>query len=478
MVGENKLKSKCERGFMNNQRLQRVVILLLLAMIITITPLSIFRAKAQEEDRRISTLEILPLGTPPVGERVVVSALLLTDRGAGNPNKRIGFYLDGELLRYARTDEEGLARISISGIESAGVYTLDAHFDGTRAYFPSSVSTTLTVRPIELTIRTVPPLSDIPFTLDGETFTSNDEGIARLEIDRAGTFSLDATLPPDTSIDPETRITFDRWGDSAFQAKRTITLRGDETYEAGFSLAHRIGHTFFDLDDNAVDPSLISSITLKSSIGAFYTFPDGEPRWLQASRIVRRQSGLEVAQIQYSVESVIMDGSNVVNRYQQRFYVEPGDIWPVQLILYYARISAKDAILGFPIGDGINLHYPDGQIEQILFGSNYQAEIGPIARGEYRLQVFGVGGMVPLTPMVLSRDQDVELKVLSSYDIALGVALGAVLALGLLFLGRPQLLNLPKQIVTALLFRNLPTMKKSPVQEPPKVHQTTSIQSD
>ena len=64
-----------------------------------------------------------------------------------------------------------------------------------------------------------------------------------------------------------------------------------------------------------------------------------------------------------------------------------------------------------------------------------------MARGEYKLQVKGALGSAPLTPMALSRDQNVMLKVLTVLDMGVGVAIGLIIAFGLLFYGRPQWLR-------------------------------------
>jgi transposase-like protein len=50
-------------------------------------------------------------------------------------------------------------------------------------------------------------------------------------------------------------------------------------------------------------------------------------------------------------------------------------------------------------------------------------------------------GVAPLTPLALSKDQVVELKVLSAFDIGAGVGLGVTVALGLLFYKRPRILR-------------------------------------
>jgi len=95
------------------------------------------------------------------------------------------------------------------------------------------------------------------------------------------------------------------------------------------------------------------------------------------------------------------------------------------------------------VGNGVTVEYPNGRIDFIPFDGQEVVTIGPLARGLYKMQVTGVRGLVPLTPVALSQDQEVELKVLTNLDIGLGIALGALIGFGLLFYGRPRLLLLP-----------------------------------
>ncbi len=76
--------------------------------------------------------------------------------------------------------------------------------------------------------------------------------------------------------------------------------------------------------------------------------------------------------------------------------------------------------------------------------------IDQLARGKYTVQVTGVSGMAPETPIALSRDQDVDLKVLTNLTMLLGVSLGATFALTLLFIGRPHFLTWPWRTIMAL----------------------------
>jgi len=409
------------------------IILVLLSAAAAIMP-----AYAQDAPDLPSTLTLDPVGVQPIGTPITVMAHLKDSDGGPNPNKVLNLYLDDVFVRRTRTDDKGAASIRIGNDLTAGKYALRIDFQGTQAYLPSSISTTLIVRPAELTVNIIPPLANIPFSLNGQKFISDDKGVARLAVYKAGDFPLDVLLDADTEVSPDTRVTFDRWQDE-YQPRRTVTIKGDVSIEAGFNVSHPVSQAFVDLSNNPVDMSRIETLTLQGTDGSKLTFDDGSERWLRAGRIARRQTGLEATQIMYSVESVMINGSNTVNRYQQRFFVKPNSVWPIQLLLYHATFRAEDAVFGFHIGKGINVKYPDGHIEYMPFGKDNQISIGPVPRGVYKVQVIGASGMAPETPLALSRNQELDLKVLSSLNIGLAAALGMVGVFGLLIYGRPYL---------------------------------------
>jgi hypothetical protein len=398
---------------------------------------------AQEEVPLAQTtiLTLDPVPVQPIGTRVTVTARLVNTSGRGLPNKVLVMYVDGEQVRQIRTDDSGVANIRIGVDLSLGDHTVEVKAVATEAYLPALSSMRLTIRPILLTVETIPHTANVSFSLEGQTFVSDADGFAHIEINQPGTYQLDVNEGSDVQVDADTRITFSRWADSVFQPDRTVDANGDVQLQAGFSTSHPIGLSFMDLSGNAVDVARVTSVTLKRSDGSYRTYEDNQPQWLIATHIVRRQEGLEAAPLLYSVESVMIDGTSAVNRYQQRFYVEKRDTWQVQLLLYSARIHATDAIFGFKIGHGITLQYPDGHVEELPFGDNKDVYIGSLARGLYHVQVKGVTGMAPLTPIALSKDQEVELKVLSGLDIGMGIALGLTVALALLFYKRPHLLR-------------------------------------
>jgi hypothetical protein len=95
------------------------------------------------------------------------------------------------------------------------------------------------------------------------------------------------------------------------------------------------------------------------------------------------------------------------------------------------------------------------------FGPNAELSIRSLVRGIYRVNVSGAPGISPISPIALSRDQDVQLLVISYLDIAIGAVLAAALGFGLVFIGRPKLffmLGKPKVLVQSLAdaYRSMP----------------------
>ena len=92
----------------------------------------------------------------------------------------------------------------------------------------------------------------------------------------------------------------------------------------------------------------------------------------------------------------------------------------------------------FPIGKGIELTYPDGHMEEFFFDAeNAEVVITGLARGSYSARIIGAGGSAPPTPVHLSRDQNIELLMLSYLDIALIIGIPFIIALAFFLIGRP-----------------------------------------
>ena len=388
--------------------------------------------------------ELLP---HPVGAPVDVEVALLGNEDRPLSNNVLELYLDGEYLRRIRTSEDGTAKARISRDLAIGSYNVSVKFIGTKAYLGAETSLPLVVRPATLQIQTVPPLANIKFALEDRVFNSDQNGVAQIELFDSGNYQLKLLLEPDSIHTHDTKLTFARWNDAVFTPERTVEFtHRDLSYQIGFELSHPVETTFIDLGDETVDWSRVESLTLKSSAAAYRTITQAEqPYWLQANRIMRQKVGIFPTPLLWSVESVMLDGSNVVNRYQQRFYVEPNAVWEVRLLLYQARIRSRDAFFGFSVGTGVAVTYPDGDAEELVFNEENEVSLINMARGLYKLQVLGATGVAPVTPVAMTKDQEVVLKVLSGFDIGALVFAGLSLAFGLLFFGRPHLIGLRRR---------------------------------
>jgi len=244
------------------------------------------------------------------------------------------------------------------------------------------------------------------------------------------------------NLPANTQMQFARWNDNVFTPNRTVYFPRARRLEAGFLINYQMNQKFYDTTNQPVDPKRVSSMVI-GGIGNTYTFNKAGPVWLPFNRLTRRISEhLESQEIVYYFRSVTIDGANVINRSEQRFHIRPDDTWPIEVLLYSAHFTARDAMFHFPIGKGIELTYPDGHKEQFLFrADDKQIVIPSLARGSYSAKIIGVGGSAPPTPIYLSRDQDVELLMLSYLDIALVIGIPLSIALAFFFIGRPYWLR-------------------------------------
>lgn len=286
-----------------------------------------------------------------------------------------------------------------------------------------------------LEVRTVPPMAGVAFTLDGRRFATRAGGVATTTY--RGTAPLrDRLQGVQTVTRPGVRASLARWyGD--------LDRPGQKRLVAALNVEYAVRFSFENLRGDPVDLARIESLSLKSSHGVVHRVTRGglsARQWLQGVRVISTPAGPVEKDVLQSVERVFVDGANVVNRAQQRFFPHRQREVGVTLLLYSARFAAQDALFGFPIGSGVRLRHPDGNWTYHPFESSGEVVLEGLARGEYWVEVKGPG-MSFLRPVTLSRNQVVPLEVLSYLDIALTFGVLGATALGLLYIGRPHLFS-------------------------------------
>ncbi|HEY7345853.1 MAG TPA: hypothetical protein VH620_09845 [Gaiella sp.] len=286
-----------------------------------------------------------------------------------------------------------------------------------------------------LEVRTVPPLSGMRFTLDGRRFTTRGGGVARITYS-GGSPLRDRLHGVATVTRPGVRASLARWYGDLDRPRQTRLI-------AALNVDYAIDFTFENLHGQRIDPTRVEFLSLRSSPGVITEAQAASvsgPLWLQGVRVVSTPNGPLAKDVLQSIERVRVDGANVVNRAQQRFFPRKQRAFGITLLLYSARFAARDALFGFPIGSGVRLRHPDGRWTYHPFTSSGKLVVGGLARGEYWVEV-KAPGLSFLRPVTLSRNQDVPLEVLSYVDIGLTVAILVVTALGLLYIGRPHLFS-------------------------------------
>ncbi|HYN50469.1 MAG TPA: alkaline phosphatase family protein, partial [Thermoleophilaceae bacterium] len=201
-------------------------------------------------------------------------------------------------------------------------------------------------------ISTVPKVPGMRFSLEGRVFEAGRDGRA---YPPPGFGSSRAALRAlDTEIAPGIRARLDRW----YSGRRIAAVK----------LYYRLKPTFVDLSGRRVDPRVVTSVVLRGSQGRRYLFEGDRPHWLQGNRVVPESHGRRSTAVFYSAEKALVGGSSVVHRGQQRFFPAKTRRMELRLLLFAARVTVRDALLGFPIGSAVRLEYPDGRRQRHALG--------------------------------------------------------------------------------------------------------------
>lgn len=371
-----------------------------------------------------ATRIILPASPQVVsGEYGEVQVTLQTATGAPVADAIVAMTLVDN-VRRRRTDVSGTALFQIQNDLAPGTYQLIVDFRGSSVYAPAHAETNLIVARPTVDVLTVPALEGIRFSLGQESVLTDAQGIAHIPFTPPA--PTEKPAPGDLQVSDRVVARFQRWyGTSASGLTAT------------FALFYDIRFSFTDLAGHPVDRSLITGMTLRNSIGERFEVTNEAGINVQGSRVVSLLNKLESKDVYYTVESVTVSGSNVVNRAQQKFLPSEQIDWNIVLLFYSADITVHDALLGFPIGSAVRLKYPDGKVVELPL-TDGEIRVASLPRGDYTLSVIGPGLTIS-SPLALSRDQDVSLQLISWLDIALGVGGVLLLMTGLLVLGRPSL---------------------------------------
>jgi hypothetical protein len=399
-----------------------------------------FGVNAVQAVPKVSTvINLTGIASVNLGDAFILSGNVKTYYGKPVSNKDVSLAVDGTTIGRAHTDSNGFFERRFMKLYSAGTYTVSASTTETHYLMGAKASTSLEILPAVVRVQTVPSIAGLSFGLAGQVVTSGQNGEANISIEKPGRYPL--TILVNQYNNPDERIEFARWTEETFTPYLYVDVPTNKVIQVGFNVFMKVGQSFVDPKGFPVDPKRVSQFTIRSAQGDLFTFTDGQPRWIPASRVARRPAGLVPTPLMYSVISMMVDGSNVVNKSQQQFFASPNGDWKISLILYSLTIRANDGLFKSSVGKSIKLVYPDGSIKNYDFDKSGSVTIDSLARGNYSVEVLNTKGLSQVIPVALSRSQTVDINVPTGLDIAIVISIGGLIMLGLLAFGRRKLIG-------------------------------------
>jgi hypothetical protein len=273
-----------------------------------------------------------------------------------------------------------------------------------------------------MTIHTVPPLPRIAFLFDGSPLVTNKAGVASVTQRRdSGLHSLGVV--PFTLPSGHRRYVFSHWrgeGDTAQAGRITLSgplMRQSSTLIAGFTVLCPVTPRFVTQDGEAISPSGISQVTLRSSTGTQVSFSPRGTTWLACRQPVDSGGGLRLVAVSDLVHGIVISGANAAKTGQS---IQPEAAASPDLVAYFydLTISAHDAIFGNATGDVALVTLPDHSVRHVPLGPAHRATLDDVPLGSYRVSVATGHAIVFGGDVSLSRTATADLTVISVADVA------------------------------------------------------------
>ena len=280
-----------------------------------------------------------------------------------------------------------------------------------------------------VTVATLPAVPGFVFDYRGKTWKTGADGSVQVPRSKSGEDTSLKVRTPKLPRPQGVEARFDRW-----YGMSRLQQRGGRTV-ATMQFHYPVELLFRNLEGEPVPRTELGAISLKSSTGFAVEMPtDSGKALLQGSRVVPDNNGLQVKDMYFTVQSVDVQGNNVVNRSQTKFFPAQDHVVAVPLLFFDATVRARDAFFGFGLGGTLHLTYPNGRGTSLPLGENGRVDLPGLARGQYLLAVQGPGLRLS-QPVAMSRKQDVDLKVFTWLDLAVTAVVLLGVAFGLLWWG-------------------------------------------
>jgi hypothetical protein len=296
--------------------------------------------------------------------------------------------------------------------------------------------------PITMTLKTVPALAGVQFTVDGRKLVTGANGMTSYtaEHDFAG---HRLTVVSSSILTRDKRYEFHRWAgqrDPNQAFSRTVTglpMRANYVVTAAFTVQHRVMPRVVRDDGTPLAPAAVNSITARSDDGSVVELRLTAPIWLDATRPAFHHSILSAEPVRYSLQTVIVRGTNVVDAGRQTFTPMATANPTFTTQFHDLVITGHDAIFKSRLGTSATVTYPDGgTITVPLVGAQHTVKLHDLPRGNYKVTIEAGRGIVGVQQFGLSKDKTADLIVISALDMVILIGTLLLIAIALLVIGR------------------------------------------
>jgi hypothetical protein len=284
-----------------------------------------------------------------------------------------------------------------------------------------------------LEIVTVPKIPGARFVVDGRAYKADGQGVVRVKVNSLDRHKISVV---DQKISQKDRdLQFVRWSHRNHERDHLeqlsgLTVKKNLRIKAGYRATYKLQYRFVDKANTPVDRSRISRVEFHGDHGQTVS-GDGSGRLTVVGiRPVVTGGTIIAKKVSYTVQRVDVDGSNVVQVNVQRFVPSHKTTVVIPLQLHTVHFSTRDLLFGQPVGDAVWLKYPDGHRLKVPLDADGKATVDRLAKGSYSVRV-EAPGLAFERPLVLSRNQYVELQHVSALDIVVTLSTVAALMLSM-----------------------------------------------
>jgi hypothetical protein len=292
-------------------------------------------------------------------------------------------------------------------------------------------------RIVTLHVYTVPAEPGVTLLFDGQPVTTDAAGVAVIYTPyRLTGHTLKLVRPEWTSDHGRIQTKFTVWRSPLPEQKHSPTLtnlvlRRNHAIQLGFRVSYQVNFSFVTTNNTSVPSSRISGVELRADGGSVSSVNGGRTIRLLGVQPVQEAGTLVAHSVNYTLQNVVVDGSNVVSAGQQHLSPTRQQSAKFVLQLRQLTITAHDRFFGMHTGRTVVVTYPDGRHLSYRFDRAHQVVLTGLARGHYQVHVDG-GGFLTSQAVVLSRNQIVNMPVLTWLDIITVIVVLAIVAVAAL----------------------------------------------